>query len=66
MAKEGKKTMSDRIKGLKTEWSRITFLGRNTVIRQTTATVIVSLVLGLVIAVLDMLFKHGVDILVNL
>lgn len=66
MAKEGKKTMSDRIKGLKTEWSRITFLGRNTVIRQTTATVIVSLVLGLVITVLDMLFKHGVDILVNL
>lgn len=66
MAKEGKKTMSDRIKGLKTEWSRITFLGKNTVIRQTAATVVVSLVLGLVIAVLDMLFKHGVDILVNL
>ncbi len=66
MAKEGKKTMAQKIDGLKSEFKKITFLDKETTAKQTTAVVIVSVVLAVVIAVIDMIFKHGVDILVNL
>jgi preprotein translocase subunit SecE len=65
MAKEGKK-ISTWFEDLKTEFKRIIWLDRSTVVKQTTATVIVSVIIGLLIAVLDMIFKNGIDILVNL
>lgn len=65
MAKEGKK-ISTWFEDLKTEFKRIIWLDRSTVVKQTTATVIVSVIVGLLIAVLDMIFKNGIDILVNL
>jgi preprotein translocase subunit SecE len=66
VAKEGKKTMAQKIDGLKSEFKKISFLDKETVRKQTTAVVIASIVLAVVIAVIDMIFKHGVDILVNL
>ncbi|MBP7059198.1 MAG: preprotein translocase subunit SecE [Lachnospiraceae bacterium] len=65
MAKEGKK-ISTWFEDLKTEFKRIIWLDRSTVVKQTTATVIASVIVGLLIAVLDMIFKNGIDILVNL
>ncbi len=65
MAKEGKK-ISTWFEDLKTEFKRIIWLDRSTVVKQSTATVIVSVIIGLLIAVLDMIFKNGIDILVNL
>ena len=53
MAKEGKK-ISTWFEDLKTEFKRIIWLDRSTVVKQTTATVIVSVIVGLLIAVLDM------------
>ncbi len=66
MAKEGKKTMSDRFGALKTEFTKINWLDRETVTKQTTAVIVVSVILGVIIAVLDMFVKYGVDFLVNL
>ena len=65
MAKEGKK-ISTWFEDLKTEFKRIIWLDRSTVVKQSTATVIASVIIGLLIAVLDMIFKNGIDILVNL
>ena len=65
MAKEGKKTMADRFNALKGEFQKVAWLDRNTVGRQTTA-VIVSVIVGILIAVIDMFVKNGVDFLVKL
>lgn len=68
MADEGKKQnrLKSWGKGLKSEFQKIVWLDRDTVGRQTTAVCIVSVILAFIIAVLDMLIKHGVDILVKL
>ncbi len=66
MAKEGKKTMTDRFNALKGEFQKVAWLDRNTVGRQTTAVVIVSVIVGILIAVIDMFVKNGVDFLVKL
>ena len=63
---EEKKVKSGRFAGLKTEFDKIVWADPKDVSKQTTAVVIVSVVLAVVIAVIDMIFKHGVDILVNL
>ena len=66
MAKEGKKTMADRFNALKGEFQKVAWLDRNTVGRQITAVVIVSVIVGILIAVIDMFVKNGVDFLVKL
>lgn len=52
--------------GLKAEFSKIIWPDKKSLIRQTTAVTVVSIILGLIIAVLDVVIKYGVDILVNL
>lgn len=52
--------------GLKTEFGKIIWPDKKSLTRQTIAVVAVSVVLGLIIAVLDAILKYGVDILVNL
>ncbi len=52
--------------GLKTEFKKIIWPDKTSLTRQTVAVVVVSVVLGLIIAVLDILIKYGVDFLVNL
>lgn len=52
--------------GLKAEFKKIIWPDRNTLIRQTTAVVIASTVLGLIIAIIDFFIKYGIDFLVNL
>ena len=52
--------------GLKAEFRKIIWPDQKTLVKQTGAVVAVSIVLGMIIAVLDFIFKYGVDILVNI
>ena len=61
-----KKTWSDRWEGLKAEFGKIAWADCSTVGRQTTAVVIISVILSLVIVCFDMIIQYGVDKLVNL
>ncbi|MCI5620264.1 MAG: preprotein translocase subunit SecE [Lachnospiraceae bacterium] len=52
--------------GLKAEFSKIVWPTKESLARQTTAVVVVSVVVGLIIAILDVIIQYGVDFLVNL
>ncbi|MCM1106116.1 MAG: preprotein translocase subunit SecE [Blautia sp.] len=52
--------------GLKAEFAKIIWPDRGSVARQTVAVIAVSVVLGLVIALLDWLIQYGVNFLVGL
>ncbi|MDO4323396.1 MAG: preprotein translocase subunit SecE [Lachnospiraceae bacterium] len=52
--------------GLKAEFKKIIWPDQKSLVKQTGAVVAVSIVLGMIIAILDFIFKYGVDILVNI
>ena len=52
-------------KGLKTEFRKIVWPDKNTLAKQTTAVVAVSVILGALIAVIDAALKYGIDFLVK-
>ena len=52
--------------GLKAEFNKIIWPDRKSLVKQTGAVVAVSIVLGVMIAVLDFIFQYGIDILVNI
>ena len=52
--------------GLKAEFAKVIWPDKQSLARQTGAGVAVSVVLGLVIALLDFLIQYGVDFLVGL
>ncbi len=52
--------------GLKAEFAKIVWPGKQSLVRQTTAVVAVSVALGLIIALMDFLIQYGVDFLVGL
>jgi preprotein translocase subunit SecE len=51
--------------GLKAEFRKIIWPDQKTIVRQTGAVVCVSVVLGIMITILDFIFQHGVDFVVN-
>ena len=53
-------------KGMKAEFKKVIWPDKVTLAKQTTAVVSVSVVLGAIIALVDFLAQHGIDILVNL
>ncbi len=53
-------------KGLQAEFKKITWLDRRSLGKQTVAVIIVSVILGVIIAVLDFGIQNGIDFLVNL
>ena len=61
-----KASKSSWFTGLKAEFDKIIWPDKKSIARQTVAVVVVSIVLGLIIAVLDTIFKYGVDVLVGL
>lgn len=70
-AKQNEKTpMAKRFSkwfaGLKAEFRKIIWLDQQTVVRQTTAVVAVTVVTGLFIALLDWVIQYGVNFLVGL
>ena len=52
--------------GLKSEFKKITWPDRKSAIKQSVVVTIISIVLGLIIAVLDYLVKYGVDFLMSI
>ena len=53
-------------KGLSSEFKKIIWPDKVTLAKQTTAVVSVSVVLGIIIAIIDFLAQNGVDFLVGL
>jgi preprotein translocase subunit SecE len=52
-------------KGLKTEFHKIVWPDQKSLVKQTTAVVAISIILGLVISLFDAVIKYGVDFLVK-
>ena len=52
--------------GLKAEFRKIIWSNRQDLVKQTTAVVVVSVVLGIIIALLDFVVQNGIDFLVSL
>ena len=61
-----KESKTSWFEGVKTEFGKIIWPDKKSLGRQTAAVVIVSIILGIIIAVLDTVFKYGVDALVGL
>ena len=66
MGKTEKTPISEWVKGVVQEFKKISWTDRKTVTRQTIAVVSVSVVLGLIIALMDWMIQHGVDFLLGL
>ncbi len=52
-------------KGLKAEFNKVIWPDKNTLVKQTTAVVSVSILLGALITVIDAVLKYGIDFLVR-
>ena len=52
-------------KGLQAEFKKVIWPDKKTLARQTTAVVAVSVVLGALIAVVDVILRYGIDFLVK-
>lgn len=63
---ENKAPKQSFFKGLSAEFKKIIWPDKKSLARQTTAVVAVSVVMGLVIALMDYIIQHGVDFLVGL
>lgn len=64
-AKEkGKPSKKVWFKGLKAEFSKIIWPDKDTLVKESTAVVIVSIVLGLLIALVDMVIRAGINVII--
>lgn len=57
--------VSDFISGLKTEYNKIIFPTKQDVVKETTATIVVSILIGALIAVLDLIMKTGLGFILK-
>ena len=53
-------------KGLVSEFKKISWTDRKSVVKQTIAVIAVSVVVGLIIALMDWVIQYGVDLIVGL
>ena len=65
MAEKAKTQKKSWFKGLQAEFKKVIWPDKKTLARQTTAVVAVSVVLGAVIAVIDVILRYGIDFLVK-
>ena len=65
-AKQQSSKISAWFKGLKSEYSKIVWENRESVTKQTTAVVIISVILGIIIAIVDWVLKNGIDFITKL
>ena len=65
MSENTKTQKKSWFKGLKAEFKKIVWPDKNTLAKQTTAVVAVSVVLGALISVVDALLRYGIDFLVK-
>lgn len=52
--------------GVKTEFKKITWPDKESLLKQSLVVVCISLILGALIAVLDFMFQNGIDFLISL
>jgi preprotein translocase subunit SecE len=52
--------------GVKAEFRKIIWPTPDDIRKETTAVVVVSVILGIIIALLDFIVQHGIDFLINL
>ena len=65
MSGQAKKTgIKDWWKGLKTEFRKITWPDRDTLTRETVTVTVTAIVLGVIIATLDMILQYGINFLI--
>lgn len=60
-ARENASKKDSFFKGLKAEFHKVVWPSKETIVKQSTAVVIVSVILGIVISLLDMGIKFGVE-----
>ena len=65
MSEKRNSGLQDFFKGLKTEYNKIIFPTRQDIIKETTATIVVSLLVGALIAVLDLIMKTGLGFIIR-
>ncbi len=56
---------TDFIKGLKAEFSKIIWPDKDTLTKQTAVVIVSTVILGIVIAVLDLIIKFGLNIVIG-
>ena len=62
-SKENTKKKKSFFKGLKKEFKKVVWPDKKDITKQTTAVLVISLVLGLIITLLDTMIQYGVDFL---
>ena len=63
---KAKEKKSGFFKGLKSEYKKITWPDKDSLLKQTVAVVCVSVVVGVIIAILDFMIQYGVDFMMSL
>ena len=61
--KAGKSGIKDFFKGVKTEFKKISWPDKTTLLKQSVVVVTISIVLGLIITLLDTVIQYGVNLL---
>lgn len=61
-----KQTRPSFFKGVKSEFKKISWPDRQSTLKQSIAVVVISVVMGILIAVLDYIFQYGVNFLTSL
>lgn len=51
-------------KGLKSEFSKIIWPDKETLVKESTAVVVISVILGLLIALVDMVIRAGINVII--
>ena len=65
-AKTDKTPKPTFFKGVKTEFKKIAWPDKDSLVKQSVAVVCISVVVGVIIAILDFLFQYGIDFLTTL
>ena len=65
MSEKTKTQKKSWFKGLQAEFKKIIWPDKKTLAKQTTAVVAVSVVLGALISVIDVILRYGIDLLVK-
>lgn len=65
-ATKDKHTVGDWWNGIKNEFMKIVWPDKETIYKQTLATIVISIITALIIVLCDMVIQYGVDFLVGL
>lgn len=62
--KKAKGSKKSWFKGLKAEFSKIIWPDKETLVKESSAVVVISIVLGLLIALVDLVIKAGINVII--